>query len=116
MSMAAQKMVSRLGVSAVMVGLLKQSPHRTVRLWGGRRLTKSEKLLPGTFAGLREGGEQPGAGHGPVALGRGRRDAEDSGGLLQRQTRKVAQLDDLGLDRLLGGQSAEGLIQGQQVF
>src|SRR5262249_32048603 len=64
---------------------------------------------------LMELPEQPGAGEGPAALGRGPRDAEHAGGLFQAATREEAELDDLRLLRVQGFQPLEGLIEGQEV-
>src|SRR4051812_4021872 len=50
------------------------------RLGGGRRVLRAAQL-----------GVEPGAGVGPVALGRGQRDAEDLGGFGHRQAREEAQ-------------------------
>src|SRR5712692_520277 len=87
-----------------------------MRVFGGIRLTDSKKSLRRTFAGLCHGRKQPGPGHSPVALGRGRRDAEDGGSLLKRQPPKVPELYELGLDRLLGGKLRKGIVECQQVL
>src|SRR5262245_43233329 len=115
MATAAQKMVSRLGVSAAMVRLLERVGHQTVRVVGGKRLTEFDKSLRRLFAGLRERGEQPGAGDGPVALRGGLRDAQTRGGVLQRQARVVAEPDELRLARLLGGEAGEGVIEREEI-
>src|SRR5262249_32192069 len=59
---------------------------------------------------------EPGAGVGPVALGGGGGNAQSRGGLLDGQARKVAQLDQFSLDRVLARQLLQGFIQGEQVF
>src|SRR5262249_35156509 len=58
----------------------------------------------GKLSAAADLGLQPGAGEGPVAVGRARRDAEDLGGLLAGQPGEVAQLDQPRLDRVGGGQ------------
>ena len=58
---------------------------------------------------------EPGAGIGPVAVGRGNRQAKDLGRLGQRHPGEDAELDKLGLDRVLRGKLLEGLVEGQQI-
>src|SRR5690242_12933531 len=59
---------------------------------------------------------EPGARVRPVALGRGAGNAESRGGLLNSHAREVAQLDQLGLDRILGRKLVQGFVKGQQVL
>jgi hypothetical protein len=56
--------------------------------------------------------EEPDAGEGPVALDGAGRDSEDLGDLLDGESAEVAELDDAGLARVLGGEAGEGLIDG----
>jgi hypothetical protein len=56
------------------------------------------------FAGEKDTGE------GPVALDGARGDFEDSGDLFDGKSTEVAQLDDAGLARIVGGEASEGLI------
>src|SRR5438128_718287 len=58
---------------------------------------------------------EPGAGVGPVALGGRRGDAEEPGRLGAGEAAEIAQLDQLRLDRVLSGQLAQRLVDGQQV-
>src|SRR5579871_5787556 len=64
----------------------------------------------GSFAGnhsvLMELAKEPGAGKGPVALGRCAGEVEHLGGLLQAASREEAELDDLGFLRVQGLQTA----------
>src|SRR5262249_9111292 len=116
-SIAREKMESRLGASSTaMVELLHRVGSNDSASFRTKRDHGIRKLFRIAAAGLLERGIQPGPAHGAVALGRRRRDAQASRGLLQRQAGKVAELDQLGLDRLLPGQRAEGVVQGEQVF
>src|SRR5262245_56332065 len=58
---------------------------------------------------------EPGAGVSPVLIGACARDPEDLGGLLDREAREEAELDELGRVRLLPGQDAQGLIEVEQL-
>src|SRR4051812_30138930 len=59
---------------------------------------------------------QPGPGVSPVAVRRGHGDAERPRRLLDRQPGEVAQLDELGLDRILLLEPAQRLVERQQLF
>src|SRR5260370_27940501 len=59
--------------------------------------------------------KEPGPGISPMALGRCARDAEHLGGLFQAAPREEAELDDLGLLRVQGLQSCQGLVEGEEV-
>ncbi len=58
---------------------------------------------------------EPGAGVGPVAVGSAQGYVEGRGSLLGGQAGEIAELDDLGGDRLLGGELIEGLVECQQI-
>src|SRR5262245_57491824 len=58
---------------------------------------------------------QPGAGIGPFLSGQVDRDAEHASDILVAQPGKVAQLDYPGRDRVFGGESAQGLVQGEDI-
>src|SRR5262245_6309718 len=59
---------------------------------------------------------QPGAGVNPVALDGGGGDAQGLGRLLKGQAGEVAELDQPGLERLLGLELPQGFVQRQEVF
>src|SRR5262249_37176728 len=59
--------------------------------------------------------QQPGAGVGPEVIGRSRGNAEQVGGLLDRQAAEVAQLDQVGGLGIRHGQLGEGFIQGEEI-
>jgi hypothetical protein len=69
---------------------------------------------PGRFA-AGDLDAEPGAGVGPVAVGGGDGQAEDLGRLGQGQPGEDAELRELGLGGVLGGELLEGLVEGQQV-
>ena len=53
---------------------------------------------------------EPGFGEGPVSIRGTWGDAEHVGRLIAGQARKVAQLDEFGLDRIMLDESVQGLI------
>src|SRR6186713_2102865 len=59
-------------------------------------------------------GKQPGPGKGPVTLGRGRRDAQGAGGILDGQPGEESELDQLCLLRCFAGQLVQCFIDSQQ--
>src|SRR5438876_132456 len=60
-------------------------------------------------------GVEPRAGIIPVASRSCARNAEDPGGLIDGQANEVAELDELGLDRILRGEPGQRLVEGEQV-
>ena len=77
------------------------------------------------LATAREGGSgqsggldlaaEPGAGIAPEAVGRARRDAEELGGLGDREPGEIAELDQLGRGGVGRGEPVEGRVDGQQL-
>jgi hypothetical protein len=57
---------------------------------------------------------EPGAGEGTEAAGGAERVAQSRRGLVGGQPRKIAELDDLGGFRFLGGELIEGFVERQQ--
>src|SRR5205807_8730587 len=60
--------------------------------------------------------DEPGAGVSPVPAGGSAGDVESGCRFFLGKTGKIAQLDQLRLDRILGGESIERLIQRQKFF
>ena len=58
---------------------------------------------------------EPGLGIGPVPVRRAQGDAQGRRGLLGREPREVAELDDLRSRRLLGGQPLEHVVECEKV-
>jgi hypothetical protein len=71
--------------------------------------------LPTILVGAAKRLKEPGPSERPVSVGRAQGDPQRFRGLLGCQTREVAQLNDLGRLRLLGGKAIEGLIQCNQL-
>src|SRR5262245_46966692 len=76
-----------------------------------RAVEKREEKSPARAEGLA----QPGAGVGPFLAGLVDGDAQGGGHVLVAQPGEVAQVDDLGRDRVLRGQPRQGLVQGHQL-
>src|SRR5262245_13665213 len=100
--------------AAGIVVLLAQGLHNSVpRL---RRICeRGAGISFSSPAGPVEGPEQPGAGEGPVAVGRPTGHPQGPRRLLLGQPGEEAELDQLGAGGLLAGQSLEGLVQGEDV-
>src|SRR5262245_9630169 len=81
-----------------------------------RRASRAGSILrgPGAVVGATQLAVEPDPGVRPVAVRRGARDAEGLGRLLNGQPAEVAQGDEPGLDRVLGGEPGQGLVEGQQ--
>ena len=73
--------------------------------------------MPRAFfrAALGEVGIEPGAGERPPALGGGDGDAQCGSGFRVAHAGEEAQLDQLGLGGLLGGEARQGIVEGQQL-
>src|SRR5262249_41025066 len=84
--------------------------YKTMRVFRREGLTQTKSSAGSAVIRAREGIVEPGPGHGPVALGGGRGNAQGGGGLLQRQSGEVAELHQLGLGWLLPGQFSKGLV------
>src|SRR5262249_29468789 len=63
----------------------------------------------------RHGGVQPGAGVAPATVGGGQGNVQAFGRLLQSQAGEEAQLDELGLERVMGRELLQRVVQGQQL-
>ena len=72
------------------------------------------RFFPGIGAG--HGGVEPGAGVPPGPVGGGQGDAQALGRLLQGQAAEEAQLDELGLERVVERELLQGLVQGQELL
>ena len=86
---------------------------------GSMAITRAGNLVwmgSGAVAGRRNRAAEPGAGVGPVAVGRARRDAQREGGLVGRQAGEVAELDQLGLLRTAFREAIEGLVQSEKLL
>ena len=70
-------------------------------------VTPTAGIVPGQL------GVEPYPGVGPVALGRNSGDPQHTGGFFDREPGEVAELDKLGLDRVLGREPLEGLVDGE---
>src|SRR5262249_15580527 len=75
--------------------LLAIGPRPNARTEAATAHEKWKKSRGGRLTGPLDDPEQPRPGKGPVALGRGGRDAEHRGAVCQRQAREIAQLDQL---------------------
>ena len=81
---------------------------------GARNTSGRDSFFFGVVAG--HGGIEPGAGVPPGAVGGGQGDVEAIGRLLQGQAAEEAQLDELGLERVVDRELLQGLVQGQDVL
>src|SRR4051812_27278634 len=98
-------MVSTLGSLTLMAGPLLSTEGCSGTQCEKRARTGSREIEVGSGGRLGpltfDRPEEPGAGVSPVPLGRCGRDAERAGGLLDREAGEVAELDQLGLGRVL---------------
>jgi hypothetical protein len=82
-----------------------------MRRRGGKHV-RGASFFFGFLAG--HGGVQPGAGVAPGAVGGGQGDVQALRRLLEGQEGEEAQLDQPGLERVVGRELLQGLVQGQQ--
>src|SRR5262249_43047087 len=95
-------------------GTLLRRLCSTVRIRGPIRPEEKQKNVPARESLPLEQATEADPGVSPVFVGAGARQADDLGGVLERQAPEVAQLDEPGGLGVLGGQARQGFVDVEE--